>query len=197
MGYRRPPIIAGVVLVAISLLIPLLFPVYFRDDDVYYIYWARTHGFLDSFDPGKAALFGMFRPVQNIVWWLLFHGAGLNPYPYQVVLTFTYLVGVVCFIGFAATALSKPVAWLTSVAYLIAFHFLTYIIFWFSDFTYTLELMLAHAALWCLATTVNSFSWPRVSAGLGLFTGAVLAKEPAAIMVPAGFAYLVFLRWVS
>lgn len=185
----------GILLAAVSFLLPLAFPVYFRDDDVAYLQWARTHGFLDSLDPGKATLFGMFRPVQNIVWWLLYHAAGLNPYPYQVVITLTYLVAFGCFAGFAATALSRSVALMTVAAYLAGFHFLMYIIFWFSDLTYTLEIMLAHAALWCLASAVNVFSRVRLAAGLALFLGAVLAKEPAAVMIPCGFAFLVFLRW--
>lgn len=187
----------GIVLVAVSFLLPLAFPVYFRDDDVAYLHWARTHGFLDSFDPGKATLFGMFRPVQNLVWWLLYHAAGLDPYPYQVVITLTYLVAFGCFVGFAGSAFSRSVSLMTAIAYLAGFHFLMYIIFWFSDLTYTLEIMLAHAALWCLAAAANPFSWPRLTAGLALFLGAVLAKEPAAIMVPFGFVFLVSLRWSS
>ncbi len=196
MRPRWQGFLAGSILIAaVSFLLPLAFPVYFREDDVAYLHWARTYGFWDSFDPGRATLFGMFRPVQNVVWWLLYHTAGLDPYPYQVVITLTYLVAFACFLGFAASALSRSVAWMTAIAYLAGFHFLMYIIFWFSDLTYTLEIMLAHAALWCLAAAVNAFSWLRLAAGLVLFLGAVLAKEPAAFMIPCGFVFLVFLRW--
>lgn len=193
--YRYKHIMAGAMILAIGMVLPVVFPVYFRNDDVHYIEWARAHRFQDCFSVSQGVLFGMFRPVQNLTWWVLFRCAGLNPYPYQVAVTITYLGALICYFGFVSAAISKPVAWATTGTYLVVFHFLTYIIFWFSDLTYSLELLLSHAALWCLAATVRRYSQRKLCAGLVLTFAAVMAKEPAAIIIPFTFSYLVFLNW--
>lgn len=170
--------------VLVSLLVPAMVPVFFREDDVYYLEWARTHGFLDCFRPSQAVLLGMFRPVQNVAWWILYHACGLNPYPYHVVLLLSYIGAQVLFFCFARTAFSLRVAVGSMIAYGLFFHSLTYIVFWFSDFTYTLELLFAHAALWLFALATRRNSWRHAATAFGLYIAAAAAKEPAALLVP-------------
>jgi hypothetical protein len=179
----------------ISLLIPSLFPVYFREDDVVYLNWARSHGWLDCFKPSQAILFGMFRPVQNLTWWCLYRFAGINPAPYHVAIVFTYLASLAAFVAFVRTAVSTRAALVSLTAYAILFYFLTYIIFWFSDLTYTLELMFAHAALWLFALSLKHKTRRHLAGAVVLFIAAVAAKEPAALIVPLVCAQLIAMQW--
>lgn len=176
-------------------IIPTFFPVYFRNDDVAYLLWAKTHTVWDCFHPNTATLFGMFRPLQNLTWWSLYQVSGLNPFPYQVALTFCYLLSLIFYFGFIRTALSSLAAKAALVAYAIGFHFLTYIIFWYSDFTYVLELMFMTASLWLTAQALRNGSRTVLTGGFALFVAAILSKEPAALIIPPVVCQLVANRW--
>ncbi|MEI8140036.1 MAG: hypothetical protein WCI03_09225 [bacterium] len=192
---NHPILITVSFLVMVSLVLPTLFPVYFREDDVVYLQWARLHPWQDCFRPSQAVLFGMFRPVQNLTWWGLYHLAGLNPYPYQVAILFSYLAALATFFAFIKTALSTRVAFASMAAYGVAFYFLTYIVFWFSDLTYTLELLFAHGALWCFALAIKFNSRRHLAGAIALFCMAVAAKEPAALLVPLICSQLLAVKW--
>jgi len=182
-------------LMILSLILPTVFPVYFRADDVVYLDWARTHAWVDCFRPSVASLFGMFRPVQNIAWWSLYHLAGLNPYPYHVAVLFSYLVSLAVYLAFIKTAFSTRVALASMATYGVCFYFLTYIVFWFSDLTYTLELMFANGALWFFALAIKLNMRRYLAGTFALFCIAVAAKEPAAFIIPLVCACLLFVKW--
>ncbi len=183
------------VLVLLSFSVPMIVPVYFREDDVVYLDWARTHSWVEGLRSSQAVLFGMFRPVQNLTWWGLYHFAGLNPYPYQVVILFTYLAAMAAFFAFIRTTLSVRTAWTSIAVYGVAFYFLMYIVFWFSDFTYTLELMFAHGALWLFALAVKHNTRRHLTGAVILFCVAVAAKEPAALIVPLVCFQVLAVHW--
>jgi hypothetical protein len=81
------------------------------------------------------------------------------------------------------------------IAYGVFFSFLTYIVFWFSDLTFTLELMFAHGAIWLfvLATRLNTRR--HLAGAVALFCAAVAAKEPAALIVPLVCSQLLAVQW--
>lgn len=192
---NHPILTSAAFIVLVSLVLPMIFPVYFREDDVVYLQWARLHSWKDCFQPSQAILFGMFRPMQNLTWWSLYHLAGLNPYPYQVTLLFSYLAALALFFAFIKTALSTRIALTSMVAYGVAFYFITYIVFWFSDLTYTLELLFAHGAIWFFALATKFNSRRYLTGAVVLFCIAVASKEPAALLVPLICSQLLATQW--
>jgi hypothetical protein len=170
------------------------FPVYFRADDVYYLKWAHAHDYvLHSIMPSQAILMGMFRPVQNIAWWLLYHAFGLNPLPYHFFIVLLYGFSFLFYFKLIELVFSVRVACFSLLAYFSIFFYLIYIIFWFSDLTYVIELFFINLSLFLLIRTVKkggSYIW-----GILGYLCAALSKEPAILIVPAVFSSYVFTQW--
>ncbi len=167
------------------------FPVYFRGDDATYLAWAAEHANpLAAFSPSAAVLFGSYRPVQNLVWWALYRLFGLHPLPYQFFCTALFLFSFVAYFRLIEIMHSRRVAVAAIVAYGVAFSFLGYVVFWFSDLTFILEVLFLNLALaWLLRGCLDG-GRALVVGGL-FFVLAALAKEPSALIVPAVlWAYL-------
>jgi hypothetical protein len=186
----------GVGILLAACLLTSAFPVYFRNDDMTYMAWARAHGSpLAAFDPTQGSLFGVFRPVNTIVWWLLYRGFGLNPWPYQCVITILYVLSLVFFYSAVRRLLTPRAAVLAVVGYALVFFHLGYVIFWFSDLTFILELFFAHLALLLLLRSVqegSGFAW-----GPLCYVGAIWSKEPSLAIVPAVLATASLGSWRS
>jgi hypothetical protein len=165
-------------------LITWRYPVYFRGDDAAYLAWAAAHANpLEAFSPSAAVLFGSYRPLQNLVWWALHHAAGLDPAPYQFAATLLFLLSFVFFFRLAERLASRAVALGSLVAYATVFSFLGYIVFWFSDLTFILEIFFLNLALcWLVRGCLDG--GPALALGVVFYFLAALAKEPAALIAP-------------
>ncbi|MBN2029294.1 glycosyltransferase family 39 protein [bacterium] len=145
-------------------------------------YACENENLLSAFVPQKAILFDMHRPMQNITWWLLFHIFGFNPFPYQVFCTFLYGISFLLFFQFLKLVFNKRIALLSVILYLIIFYPLGYIIFWFSDLTYILEIFFINLALYLIIRAIQidkQYIWGIISYVFG-----ILSKEPVAFIVP-------------
>ena len=172
------------------------FPVYFRADDVYYLKWAHGHDqALSSFLPSQAVLLGMFRPLQNLTWWLLYHAFGLNPLPYHFFIVLLYSFSFLVYFKLIELVFSLRVACFALLAYFSTFFYLIYIMFWFSDLTYIIEIFFINLSLLLLISAVKRrghYIW-----GILSYLCATLAKEPAILIVPAVFSVYLFSEWRS
>jgi len=191
---KNPTFILSLIIILSSFTISLLFPVYFREDDTEYLTYAhQTTNFFLAFVPSKAIIQGMFRPVQNMTWWLLFRFFGLNPFPYQLFCTLLYGFSFVFFFKLIERLFNKKIAVFTLISYLCLFYSLCYIIFWFSDLTYILELFFMNLSLYLLVKSIQDnrgYIW-----GVLFYLVAVLSKEPAAMIVPLGTLCYLWSDW--
>lgn len=183
---RTRYVLAALAVAAVaSALICAAFPVYFRTDDLAYMSWASSaDGVADAFMPSRATLFGMFRPVQNVVWLAMFRAFGLQPFGYQFLLTFLYFTAIVFFGVLLLEMRGFLFAAVGLALWLGVFQRLQYIIFWFSDFTYVLQLALMVPAILLFRRGISGSS-ASLAASFIFYVLACMAKEPAAVIVPA------------
>ena len=179
----------------LSLVVSLLFPIYFREDDTLYLEYAYNNydNLLSAFSPQKAILADMHRPMQNITWWLLFNIFGLNPFAYQVFCTFLYSLSFILFFKFLKLVFNKQIAFLSVISYIAIFYKLGYIIFWFSDLSYIIELFFINLSLYLIIKAIQidkQYIWGVISYILG-----ILSKEPAALIVPLGVLGYLITDW--
>ncbi len=194
---RHAALYIFVLAVAATVTIAARFPVYFRTDDVHYLRWAAAHpNPLSAFLPSENSLFGTFRPLNTLLWWVCYRLFGLNPIPYQLTITLAYGVSFVFFFRFVATIFSRRAAVFSLVAYLAIFSSLTSIVFWFSDMTFVLEVLLIHLSLYLLASAaVGRVTW--LPWGVLCYLGASLTKEPAMLIVPVVASVFLATRWTT
>jgi len=173
------------------------FPVYFRADDIHYMNWSAAHpNPLWAFIPSEASILGSFRPLNTLAWWLCWRLFGLNPVPYQLVIGLIYGASFVFLFKLVALAFSRGAAVLSLLAYLVVFSGLSYIIFWFSDMTFVLEVFLINLSLYLLVSAaIRTTRW--LVWGVLAHIGACLAKEPALLIVPAVAAVFLATRWAT
>ncbi len=179
----------------LSLIITLLFPVYFREDDTLYLEYAYNNydNLLSAFIPQKAILADMHRPMQNITWLLLFNIFGLNPFPYQVFCTFLYGLSFILFFKFLKLVFNKQIAFLSVISYMAIFFNLGYIIFWFSDLSYIVELFFINLSFYLIIKAIQmdkQYLW-----GVLVYILGVLSKEPVALIVPLGVLGYLITDW--
>ena len=177
-----------------SLLIPFLFRIYFRLDDTTFLEWvqnARTP--LDSFDLSTGILGGMFRPMQYLVWWSLYHLFGLNALPYQIILTLFFALSMVFYFKLVELAFSKSVALMTLIAYFAVFFYLCHIIFWFADSTFVIEILFMNLSLYLILRAIRKNG--GILWGVFFYFCAMLSKEPAVIIIPVVSLVFVITEW--
>lgn len=179
--------------VGFALALPLAAPVWFREDDAGYLAWALGAGLGDCFDAGRGQLFGMFRPLVNLWWIGLVRAAGFEAYWYHAALCALYAGTVWAFWYAAEGLIGRGLGWVAVVCWGVAFLYLQHVLFWFSGYVYLLETLFL-----CLAVGFAARAFGQGGAGrwgaLLAHTLAVLAKEPAALILPAVYAGLVW-RW--
>lgn len=180
--------------VAFTLLISFRFPVYFRGDDTKYLTWANDNNNpFTSFLPSESIFFGMFRPINNLTWWFLYHLFGLNPLFYQIFITFMYAVSLIFFFKLVELLFSRQVAFLSVISYFGVFFYLGYIIFWFSDLTFVLEMFFMNLSLYCIIYALKLRGNPVW--GVIFFILASLSKEPSILIVPCVTLIYVITQW--
>lgn len=186
---------AGVLLPAVfALVLTLAYPVYFHWDDVDYLDWVRLHpNPLSVFHP-SSTLFGTFRPMLLLTWWLQYRFFGLESPYYQFLLTFLYGSAFVLFYAFVRRVYNERAALLSLAGYAAVFFPLGYIIFWYSDLSFVQELFWIQASLVLLYLALiergKSYLW-----GLPCYVMAVLTKEPSIIIVTSTLALITWARW--
>jgi hypothetical protein len=176
-----------------ALALVLAFPVFFRADDALYLQWAATHADpIAAFLPSQATIIGVFRPLQDLAWWVLYRLFGLHPLPYQLVNTLLLATCLLLLADLGRRLFSPAAGWWAVAAVVVFFPYLMTVAFWFSDLSFLLETVLMLAAVCLLARALAgevAFAW-----GAGAYVLAVLAKEPAAFIVPAAAAALLLVE---
>ena len=169
-------------------------PVYFRADDAIYLSWAHNHSIFDVFRPSTAILIGVFRPVQNLVWWLLYHLFGLNPYPYQLLLAGLF-VGSMYFL-FKIIQREEIIfpGILAVIAFFAPFHFLLYFLFWYSDLTFAIELFFLTGSVFFLISGLNG-QYDKLLWGVLFSLISFFSKEPSVIIIPASLWFYIIGHW--
>lgn len=195
IGAHFPTYLALFTIVS-ALAITSFFPVYFRNDDSVYLSWVCHHDNpLSAFDRAQAPLFAVFRPLQNLTWWLLYHAFGLNPWPYQIVVTILYGLAFVFFYKLVLLLFSQRVALISLAAHVCIFFYLAYVIFWFSDLTFILEMLLMNLGLYLLVRAMQRRS--TLLWGILAYVGAIWSKEPSILITPAVISGYLASDWKS
>jgi hypothetical protein len=192
---RYAALYAIVLVVAVAAGLTARFPVYFRTDDVQYLGWAARHtNPLSAFSASESTLFGAFRPVNVLAWWALYRAFGVNAGPYQFMITLAYGLSFLFFFAFVSTLYSRRTAVLSVIAYLAAFSYLTQTMFWLSDLTFVLEMLLVNASLCFFAMAAGrKLTW--LAAAVLCYVSACLVKEPSSLIVPAVASAFLASRW--
>lgn len=183
---QLPPfLVLSLPVLAFAAFITWRFPVYFHWDDVTYLQWAQIHrNPLAIFHPSESTLFGTYRPALLLAWWGLFRLFGLNAACYQFFLTALYGFTFVLYGLLLRRLYNGRVAIFSLLGYLVVFFPLGYVIFWFSDLTFVLELFWINLALLLLLSGLTD-PGPRLFWGLAAFLGAIMTKEPSALIMSA------------
>lgn len=179
--------LAALASIGIGLAVAWLFPIYFRADDAAYLAWAFAQPTpAAAFDPSGASLFGAFRPVTNLTWWLMAKAFGFNPTGYHVVLVATWSLGMATFARWLFELRGASFATACVLAWFATFHFLLYTLFWFSSVVYLLEILWMTISLLCFTRFVRAEHPRWLWAGAWLISSilAILTKEPAALLLP-------------
>ena len=161
-----------------------MFPVYFRADDARWLDWASAHANpLAALVPAQATVIDVFRPVQNLTWWVMFRAFRVHPAPYQFVVTALFIACLALLGRVASRIFSRAAGWWSVASFLVIFPYLASVTLWFSDLSYLIETVLMLAAIDLVAGFVaGRVALPWVITVYGL---AVLAKEPALVVVPS------------
>lgn len=169
---------------ALAAIIPLLgLPVYFRTDDVHWLGWALGHANpLAAFDPAQN-LFGYYRPLPTLAWWVMARLFGFEPLGYQLVLAAVAVGAMVPLFRIGRRLVGHAWGGLLAVA---LFHGVTltvlYYVFWYSALTFGLELLLLLLALDAFLDGPDRPGRPAAFVAWALAAG--LAKQPALLIVP-------------
>jgi hypothetical protein len=164
-----------------SIGVSFLFPVYFRNDDGTGLLWATTHKILDAFSLKDAIIGGSFRPVNYLFWWIMYHCFGHNAFFYQAFSTFILFSVFYLFYKFCAGYYGKRVAILSLPIHLILFNKLYYVALWFSDVTFTLQMVFIFLSIICYFRSKSKFFHIYISWFFALL--AFLTKEPSMIII--------------
>ncbi|HEX7878278.1 MAG TPA: hypothetical protein VF720_02645 [Candidatus Eisenbacteria bacterium] len=170
---------------SLAILVPLLgIPVYFRTDDVHWLGWAATHPDpLSAFDPAEN-LFGYYRPLPTLLWWVLFRFFGFQPLGYQIVLAALGVGAMVPLARIGRRLAGGSWGALAAVGlFHAAFVSILYFYYWFSAITFALELLFLALALDALSDGKRIPGRPVHFAIFALLAG--LAKQPALLVIPA------------
>ncbi|MBN2302491.1 MAG: hypothetical protein JXN60_08250, partial [Lentisphaerae bacterium] len=183
----RPVWAAAIVLGAVaSAVLAHWLPVYFRMDDAAYMAWAAEYAYWwQAFDPRVGVLHGMFRPMVNLWWQLLWAAFEFEPIGYQVVLTFAYALALIVWLdAIVRWSNSGMYGMVTIGLWLLLFFRLQYVVFWFSSSVYVLSV------LFIMGAFHGAVRWRRgsrfaVVQVVVFHLLAMLTRESSALILPA------------
>ncbi len=187
--------------IAILIIFTTLYLMPFRLDDVLHMDWAREHSFWDAFDVNRGEIVRSVRPVFAITIWLLTHTAGIDHYfPWHFVLVGSFLIGL-AYAGKTARYITKDntALYFTAGFFWLAFLPILNVLFWYGDLTFTLELMFV-APAWYYG--LRGILEGRIGIWIvAILCGilAVLAKEPALLLVHSIFigTFILFFKEIK
>jgi len=161
----------------------------FRLDDVLHMDWARSHTFWDAFNVQNGEIVRSVRPVFALTIWILTHTAGVNHYfPWHLVLVGSFLIGL-AYAGKTTRYIAKQdsALYFTTGFFWLAFLPILNVLFWYGDLTFTMELLfIAPAWYYGLRGLLEGkIGLWAIAILCGIL--AVLAKEPALLLVHAVF----------
>lgn len=157
----------------------------FRLDDVLHMDWAREHSFWDAFNIERGEIVRSVRPVFAMTIWLLTHTAGINHYfPWHLVLVGSFLIGL-AYAGKTARYVSgeNSALYFTTGLFWLAFLPILNVLFWYGDLTFTLELLFVAPAWYYGMRGLLEGRIKLWACGIACGVFAVLAKEPALLLV--------------
>jgi hypothetical protein len=157
----------------------------FRLDDVLHMQWAREHTLWDAFNVERGEIVRSVRPVFAMTIWLLTHTAGTDHYfPWHLVLVGSFLIGL-AYAGKTARYIvgQDSALYFTSGLFWIAFLPILNVLFWYGDLTFTIELMFIAPAWYYGLRGLLEGKIGLWSVGILCGILAVLAKEPAILLV--------------
>lgn len=158
-------------------------PVYFRTDDVYWLGWALEHPNPVAALVPQENLFGYYRPVPTLVWWVMARLFGFEPLGYQLVLAGAMVLGMVPLFRIGRRLTGEAWGGFMAVGFYHALNVtVLYYVFWYSALTFGLELLLLLLAFDALTNGSTTPGRPAAFVVWGLLAG--LAKEPAVVILP-------------
>lgn len=174
-------ILIWLVLLSAAVLISVLFPVYFRNDDGTWLFWASSNRLFEAFIPDVASFGGTFRPINYVFWWIMFRVAGYTAIYYQILVVFIFLANLYLFYLLSKEYLGQSTAIASIGFHILFFQNLYYVAFWFSDTTFTLQLFFAFLSiLFYLKSKKESY---KIIFSYLFAILAFLTKEPAILIV--------------
>jgi hypothetical protein len=169
----------------------LIYPSYFQRDDADELVWSRNHTVADCFIPTQDAALahdGMYRPLRELPWLLMFRMFGLNSFPYHFLLGLVFIFSLFFLFKLAGNIKDDAAAYLTIFVWLGAFQFLLTTLFWFSVAVNNgFEILLATSGLYCFISGFGK-SASKVAAGCVLMFASFLAKEAVILILPVTIA---------
>ncbi|MEW6606642.1 MAG: hypothetical protein AB1414_04185 [bacterium] len=139
--------------IILSSIVPLLsIPVYFRGDDIEWLEWAKFHhNPLTVFNPldNENLMMGCYRPIINIIWYILFHifGLKLNSFPYQVSLHLFFIGSLIYLYKIAKLIFTKKIAFFSISLFHLCFYFILHILTWCSYISHISHLFFITASI--------------------------------------------------
>lgn len=183
--YRYRILYLSLSALAFGIFVTLRFPVYFHWDDVSYLEWSKLHGNpFAAFLRSESTLFGAWRPACLLAWWGLYHLFGLQEVFYQIFISTVYALSLAVFFLLLERYYSTRVALLSLLGYIAVFFHLGYVIFWFSDLSFVLEVFFINLSLYFLHSAVTRGGRHYIL-GVLFAIAAMLSKEPAAFIIPS------------
>ena len=179
-------------LIFVSFLLPSLFPVYFRMDDALWLYMVSTNSLFDILLPFKGIIFGLYKPVINLIWFFNYRLWGINPYMYQLLLNLLFFGSLFFFYKFLKEVFDNNIATIFPFCFLAIFTDFLYILFWFSDYTFTTELFFMSLSLFLFFSGFKKNKF-RIFLGYICMILAFFSKDPSVIIIPVVlFTYFIF-----
>jgi len=176
-------ILLWLALLSAAVLISVLFPVYFRNDDGTGLFWATSHSFIDAFSIRSAVIDGTYRPMNYIFWWVMLRVAGHSAIYYQIVVIFIFLANLYLFYLITREYFDRSTAIASIGLHFVFFHNLYYVAFWFSDTTFTIQIGFAFLSiLYYIKSKEKQY---KIFFSYLFALPAFLTKEPAIIIVIA------------
>jgi hypothetical protein len=169
----------------------------FRLDDLLHMDWAREHSFWDAFSREQGEIVRSVRPVFAMTIWLLTRTAGIEHYfPWHFVLVGSFLISL-AYAGKTARyiAMQDSALYFTTGLFWLVFLPILNVLFWYGDLTYALELLFV-APAWYYGLR-GLLEGKIVLWSIAIFCGicAVLAKEPALLLVHSIFVGTFIIRF--
>lgn len=180
--YINGLIVTGAIIL-VSVLISYLFPVYFRNDDGTGLFWASTHNLMDAFSLSEATIGGTYRPINYIFWWITYNIFGHNALYYQITVTVIFLAVLSQFYQISKVYIGSKAAILPILIHIALFSGLYYVTFWFSDTTFTIQLLFTFLSIRYYLNRERF--WGNIYASYLFAALAYLTKEPSMIIIVA------------